>query len=71
MDKNAILKVNNHIYRKFPEFSNSSPKIKAIGDNFQLSYNAKVQLPDGKTMNRNLRVTADASGKVIKLSTSK
>ena len=71
MERNAIAKVNKHVYRKHPQFSKAVPKIKSSGDNFQLSYSAKVPLPDGKTMKRNLRVTADSSGKVIKLSTSK
>lgn len=71
MDKSAISKVNKHVYRKFPEFSKSVPKVKLSGNNFRLSYSAKVQLPDGKTMNRKLTVTADENGKVIKLSTSK
>jgi len=71
MDKTAISKVNKHVCRKFPEFLRTVPKIRSIGENFQLTYSAKVQLPDGKSMNRNIRVTADESGKVIKLSTSK
>ena len=71
MEKSAISKVNKHVYRKFPEFSKSVPKIKSIGNNFQLSYTAKVQLPDGKTMNRKTNVTADESGKIIKLTTSR
>jgi hypothetical protein len=71
MDKTAISKVNKHVCRKFPEFLRTVPKIKSIGENFQLSYSTKVQLPDGKWMNRNIRVTTDEFGKVIKLSTSK
>ena len=60
MEKSAISKVSKHVYRKLPEFSKSVPKIKSIGNNFQLSYSAKVQLPDGKTMNRKVNVTAES-----------
>lgn len=71
MEKKSIEKVNKHVYKKYPAFSESSPKIKSIGDNFQLSYSTSIQMPDGKKMKSNLHVTATPSGKILKLSTSK
>ena len=71
MEDSAISKVNNHVYKKYPLFSKSKPTVKPSGSNFILSYSAKVQLPDGKLMSQNLRVTSDSNGKVLKLSTSK
>lgn len=60
------------VYRQFPEVKGNSPEVKPMpGDKYQMVFHGKVNTEDGKTLNRTVRVIADESGKIIKLSTSR
>ena len=72
MDESAKSRVCSAVYRQFPELRGESPSVKSMpGEKFQLVFQGKVQTPDGKTINRTVRVTADNKGNVLKLSTSR
>lgn len=60
------------VYRQFPEVKGNSPEVKAMpGDKYQLVFHGKVKTEDGKSLSRTVRVVADDSGRIIKLSTSR
>lgn len=76
MNNAAKSKVNRHVERKFPELKGARPSVKRQGSssdqpNYLLVYKGKAELPGGKTMDRIVRVVADESGKIIRLSTSR
>ena len=78
MKRNIVQKISKEIYRRFPEFSGVSPKIKeqqasksSGSPTYLLTFNTKVSLPDKKTMTRWVRVVADDTGKILKTTTSR
>lgn len=77
MDQNAMKKVTRKVTRQFPELKGARPTIKrqaAVGngkEQFVLTYKGEAELPGGRTIKRIVRVVADSSGKVIRMSTSK
>jgi len=72
MDSRSKSAVCNEVYRQFPEVKGASPKITNLpGDKYQLVFNRKVKTEDGKTLPRTVRVVADETGRIIKLSTSR
>jgi hypothetical protein len=72
MDSSAINHVCQSVYRQFPELRGVHPAVHAQpGEKFLLTFNGKVHTPDGKSMTRTVRVTADGRGSILKLSTSR
>lgn len=81
MDKKAIDKISQSVYRQFPEFIGKSPKIdrnygpqsKTAGkpDTHLLIYSTVAKNAAGKSIPRRVRVVADGNGKIIRISTSR
>lgn len=78
MDKDWIIRaVSEHVYRKFPEFAGVKPSFKwsphAQGNPMSctLTFQTTVQTANGKKMPRRVKVTADAEGKILKVTSSK
>lgn len=74
MDDRAVDKVCRKVVRSFPEMKGVRPSVRRQSgrqDAFQLTFKGKAKLPNGKTMNRVVRVTADDRGSVIRMSTSR
>ena len=72
MNSQSKSAVCNEVYRQFPEVKGASPKITNLpGDKYQLVFNGKVKTEDGKTLTRAVRVVADETGRIVKLSTSR
>jgi predicted lipoprotein len=77
-DKN-IKTISSKISRQFPEVAGSQPKVqrqtskssKSSNPTYLLTYRGKAKTADGKSINRVVRVTADESGKIIKITTSR
>jgi hypothetical protein len=72
----TIDQVSRKVYQKYPDIKGSKPKVKkrsgAGGDQgYVLIYEAKVEGPGGKTINRVVRAVTDEDGSISKLSTSK
>jgi hypothetical protein len=72
MEDKSVQQVCNNVYRQFPEMRGAHPSISSLpGDKFQLIFHGKVETPDGKKINRTVRVTASENGKVLKMTTSR
>lgn len=72
MDSGILDKVCTQIYKRYPEFKGKRPKVKAYTETQHLLiFSTQVEGPDGKSMPRSLRVIADSSGKISKVSTSR
>jgi hypothetical protein len=72
MEEKSKDKVCSAVYRQFPEMKGERPSVKALpGEKWQLIFHGKGQTADGKTIQRTVRVAADGSGKILKLSTSR
>ncbi len=72
MDASAKNRVCSSVYSQFPEVRGSNPTISTLpGDKFQLIFHGKVKTADGKTMERTVRVSAAADGRILKMTTSR
>jgi hypothetical protein len=74
MDKGAVNRVCKQVTRSFPEMKKVRPSVKQAkgkGSSFVLTFKGKVDLPNGKTMNRVVRVTANERGAILRMSTSR
>ncbi len=77
LEKKAIDKVAKEVSRRFPELAGTRARVEPAKEdrkgqaNFLLTFHGRVLLPGGKSMPRVVRVIADASGKILKLTTSK
>jgi hypothetical protein len=81
MESEAIEIISRSIYKQFPEFSGTKPKIRlqsspqasnsAKASTYLLTYENKVSLAGGKSLTRWVRVTASKEGKILKVSTSR
>jgi hypothetical protein len=75
MDRQTITKVSQNVYRSFPELRGKPPQVrtqKSPGEEtFILIYKGSAVQPNGKRIPRNVRVVADAQGKILRMSTSR
>jgi hypothetical protein len=75
MDADAIERVTREVVRTYAEMRGATPTVRretqAPTEQYALTYKAKVNLPGGKSMTRIVRVTADARGRVLRISTSR
>jgi hypothetical protein len=76
MDQNIKQRIARHVSRSFPEMDGVRPSVRQQGDKngngqYLLIFKGKSTLPGGETMNRIVRVVADESGKIIRMSTSR
>lgn len=81
MDKKAIDKISQSVYRQFPEFKGKRPKIDrnygpqsksaSKADKHLLIYSTTAKNAAGKSIPRRVRVVADSRGKIIRISTSR
>lgn len=72
MDKNAVDRVCKSIYRRFPPFKNTHPKISQQSeDRYLLIFSGSGETPNGKKIQQIVRVVATNDGKIIKTSMSR
>lgn len=86
LDPKIIKKVSDHVYKRFPEVSGVKPKIRKQTSsqrsnkngksakniyNFLLIFRGRVDLGNGKKMDRRVRVVVDDRGKILKMTTSR
>jgi hypothetical protein len=70
--KEAVEKITRTVVRQFPEMDGVRPAVKSQkGPRYLVTFKGAVELPDGKTMVRIVRVVADEKGDVIRMSTSR
>ena len=72
--------IASQVYRQFPEVRDARPSVQnqtaakspsASDNRYLLTFKGRGQGPGGQTINRIVRVVADARGKVVKISTSR
>ena len=74
MKKEAVEKITRTVVRQFPEMNGVRPAVKSDesgDDRYQMTYKGALDLPDGNTMKRIVRVVASEKGDVIRMSTSR
>jgi hypothetical protein len=81
METKVIEMISTSIHRQFPEFAGKKPKVRLQGDSaagakakaptYLLTYESKVQVANGKTLTRWVRVIATGEGKILKVTTSR
>jgi hypothetical protein len=70
IDSSTIEKINQRVYREYPEMRGARPSITPSGKGYTLVYKATAQTSAGPIA-RVVRVVTDERGKVNRLSTSK
>lgn len=76
MDQDTKQHIARQVTRSFPEMNGVRPSVRQQGGKnghaqYLLIFKGKSELPGGKTINRIVRVVADESGKIIRMSTSR
>ena len=81
MNSKTVKNISDKVYKRFPEVSGSHPKVnphdgpqakKAFSaPTYLLTYKGKGMGPGGKSISRQIRVVANADGKILKMSTSR
>jgi hypothetical protein len=72
--KDSVEKITRTVVRQFPEMDGVRPIVQMEdgGDDLYLvTYKGALDLPDGNTMKRIVRVVASHNGDVIRMSTSR
>ncbi len=80
MDTKTIKTISTQVYRKFPELSGVQPKVRqqqaksaaaAANPTYVLTYNTRVEVGNGASLTRLVRVVATPEGSILKITTSK
>jgi hypothetical protein len=72
MDSEIRKKVEQQIYRKYPEVAGSRPTVsERPNQQYLFVFTRKGNTEDGKTINHSIRVVTDDHGKIIKTTTSR
>lgn len=77
MKQKMVSEITRKVVKQFPELDGVEPAVRRQGvpgngaSQFLLTYKGIAELPGGKTMKRIVRVVADESGRVIRISTSR
>jgi Tfp pilus assembly protein PilX len=79
MNDKHLKSISSKISRQFPEVAGTQPKVrlqsgqnsKSSASTYLITYRGKSKAADGKSITRIVRVTANDSGKIIKISTSR
>lgn len=76
MKKDVVQNITDRVYKRFPEMKGATPKIKqskmaAQDENLVLTFNKIAVGPGGRSIPRFVRVVADVTGKIIRISTSR
>lgn len=79
MNDKQLKSISSKVSRQFPEVAGTQPKVrrqsgqksKSSTSTYLITYRGKSKAADGKSITRIVRVTANDSGKIIKISTSR
>ena len=75
MEREAVERVCREVARTYPEMRDLKPTVRretqAAQELYVLTFKGKVALPEGKQMSRIVRATADAHGRIVRISTSR
>jgi predicted lipoprotein len=79
MNDKQLKSISSRVSRQFPEVAGTRPKVrrqspqksKSSSSTFLITFRGKSKTADGKSITRIVRVTANDSGNIIKISTSR
>ena len=72
MDNATVDKVCSQVYRKFPEFKGSRPRVSAYSSGLSLLvFDASAKTANGKSLHQTVRVVADNNGSIKKMTMSR
>lgn len=79
MDAKALKSISSQIYHRFPEVAGSQPKVQpqsgaqtgGASQTFVITFRGTAIASNGKSIPRLVRVTANAQGKILKVTTSR
>jgi len=72
MSNELTQKVNQEIYKKFPNMAGVNPKITwQPGDKILFIYKSSGELPGGKTLSQVIRVVVNSNGEVCQITSSR
>jgi acetylornithine/succinyldiaminopimelate/putrescine aminotransferase len=71
MEREVVVKISKQIYRQFPEVSKNKPVVKPQGDNYLFVFKGSAVTASGHKIDRNVRVVADRTGRIMKVTTSR
>lgn len=64
--------INRKVYQQFPEMKGKTPTMTSRpGGETLLTYKGEVELPNGRSMSRVVRVVVSEKGKILKLTSSR
>jgi hypothetical protein len=67
---NIVDAISNSVGKDYPEMRGCRPTITTEGNRYSLTYRTRVSTPAG-SLSRIVRVVADETGRIIRMSTSK
>jgi hypothetical protein len=71
MEKDSVAAICKQIYRQFPEVNGVKPSVKPQGNGYLLVFHGSASIGGGKKIERTVRVVAEESGKISKVTTSR
>jgi len=72
MKEELVKKISDEIYKQFPYLKDSKPVISSVDENtFRLIYKGQATTESNFPISLIVRVVADSSGKILKLTTSR
>jgi hypothetical protein len=72
MEKSIMDAICRQVYAQYPEVKGKHPRAQAYGnDQYLLVFRGSSMTPDGKKIERAIRVVTTAGGKIVKISSSK
>ena len=81
MDSKLIKAISNQVFKRFPELKGSRPQVRtqkypqaksaSASPTYLLIYTGSAKAANGKSIPRSVRVTANAQGKILKITTSR
>jgi len=72
MDYATVDKICSQVYRKFPGFKGSRPKVSPYGSGLSLLvFDSTADTANGKSLHQTVRVVADNNGSIKKMTMSR
>jgi hypothetical protein len=76
METDVQNRIARQVVRSFPEMNGVTPSVRRQSEKhgqsqFLLVFKGKASLPGGRTLTRIVRVVADESGNIVRMSTSR
>ena len=74
MENSTVQKINQEIYRRYPEFSGVRPDVQSAGSDksgYLLTYKVQGVAANNRKITRYLRVSVSPQGSIVKVSSSR